>query len=133
MRARGTGTDRGEKGFTLLEVIIAVAILGISLVLIMQLFSAGLRSARASCDFTRAVVHAKDKMEELSHSMTNDSGDFEDGFRWETTVQDYKEEIGDTPYSLVKLMVKIYWPGIFQRQKTYELISLRAMEGDRRL
>ncbi len=87
----GGGLRHSSPGFTLVEIIVAMAILGISLVLVMQLFSAGLRTAKASCDYTIAIVHAKDKMEELSQTLVNDSGEFEDGFKWETVTEDYGE------------------------------------------
>jgi general secretion pathway protein I len=121
-----------NEGFTLFEVIVAVAILGISLVMVMQLFSAGLRSARTSCDYTRAIVHAKDKMEELSATLVNDSGEFDDGFRWESEVHDYKEP-EETDYHLLKLVVKIHWPDALQRQKAYELVSLKVAASEEEL
>jgi general secretion pathway protein I len=110
---------------------VAITIIGIGLVMVMQLFSAGLRSARTSCDYTRAVVHAKDKMEELSDTLVGDSGEFEDGFRWEMEVQDYNPPIlessdaEESSYTLMKLIVKIYWPDVMQRQKAYELVSIK--------
>ena len=120
------------EGFTLIEVIVAMAILGISLVLIMQLFSAGLKSAKASCDYTIAIVHAKDKMEELSQTLANDSGTFEDGFKWETEMQDYKQ-IGESDYKLNKLIVKILWPDALKQQKSIEMVSLKMLTGEEKL
>lgn len=122
---------RGE-GFTLIEVIVSMAILGISLVLIMQLFSAGLKSAKASCDYTIAIVHAKDKMEELSTTLGNDSGTFEDGFKWETEVEDYKQ-IEESEYKLKKLIVRIGWPEALKQQKSLEMVSLRMQTGEEKL
>lgn len=119
-------------GFTLIEVIVAMAILGISLVLIMQLFSAGLKSAKASCDYTIAIVHAKDKMEELSQTLANDSGTFEDGFKWETEIQDYKQ-IDESDYKLNKLIVKILWPDALKQQKSIEIVSLKMLTGEEKL
>ncbi len=115
-------------GFTLIEVIVAIAILGISIAMVMQLFAAGLRAARTSCDYTRAVVHAKDKMEELSVTLENDSGEFEDGFRWEAETQNHKEN-EETGYNLLKLRVKIMWPDVFKKGKHLELVSLKMVSG----
>ena len=123
---------RKGEGFTLIEVIVAMAILGISLVLIMQLFSAGLKSAKASCDYTIAIVHAKDKMEELSQTLANDSGTFEDGFKWETEIQDYKA-IDDSAYKLNKLTVKILWPDALKQEKSIEMVSLKMLTGEEKL
>ncbi|NWG02305.1 MAG: prepilin-type N-terminal cleavage/methylation domain-containing protein, partial [Syntrophaceae bacterium] len=49
------------KGFTLIEVLLAVLILGIGLTLIIELFSGGLRLARTSEEYTRAVNYARMK------------------------------------------------------------------------
>jgi general secretion pathway protein I len=122
---------RGE-GFTLIEITVAMAILGISLVLIMQLFSAGLKSAKASCDYTIAIVHAKDKMEELSATLENDSGTFDDGFKWEAEVEDYKQA-EESDYKLKKLMIKILWPDVLKRPKSIEMVSLKMLTGEEKL
>jgi general secretion pathway protein I len=118
-------------GFTLIEVIVAIAILSISLVMVMQLFSGGLRASRASCDYTRAVVHAKDKMEELSVEPVQDSGEFEDGFAWESDVQPYEElnkELEESDYNMLKIKVKVSWSNRAHKQKSVELVSLKAVE-----
>jgi len=123
---------RKGEGFTLIEVVVAMAILGISLVLIMQLFSAGLKSAKASCDYTIAIVHAKDKMEEMSVTIDNGSGTFEDGFKWETEVEDYKQ-IDESGYMLKKLIVRILWPDALKQQKSIEMVSLKMLTGEEKL
>jgi len=114
-------------GFTLIEVIIAIAILGISLVLIMQLFAGSLRAARTSCDYSRAVIHAKDKMSEIKEEPVQDSGVFDDGFKWETEIEPYRE-VEDEPYKLIKIKITIMWPDAMKNSKTLELVSLKAVE-----
>jgi general secretion pathway protein I len=128
---RSLGSREGEGAFTLIEVIVAIAILGITLVMIMQLFSGGLRASRASCDYTRAVVHAKDKMEELSFDPVSASGEFEDGFKWEAEVEpleELKEKLEDSNYNLLKIKVKVSWSNVLNQQKFVELVSLRTKE-----
>ncbi len=121
-----------KEGFTLIEVIVAMAILGISLVMVMQLFSMGLKSAKASCDYTIAVVHAKDKLEELSQTLVNDSGEFEDGFQWETTVEDYKE-LEENIYKLKKIIVKITWPQTSEKPKSLDMVSVKMVSDQEKL
>lgn len=115
-----------DEGFTLIEVIIAMVILSISFVMMMQLFSGGLRAAWTSCDYAKAIVHAKDKMEELSDNPVQDGGDFEDGFTWESEVNAYREN-EETPLNLLKLKVKVSWEGGVDRQRSVELVSLKAV------
>ncbi len=52
-------------GFTLLEVLVAVALLGIAITVVLQLFSADLRTLAASEDYVAAVTQAEVKMREL--------------------------------------------------------------------
>ena len=127
---RSPVTVNCQQGFTLIEVIVAFAILAISLVMVMQLFSAGLRVSRTSCDYTRAVVHAKDKMEELSLKPVQGSGKFEDGFEWETEVKSYgehNEKLDELGVNLLEVKVKISWDSTSRQQQSIEMVSLRTL------
>ncbi len=123
-----------ERGFTLIEVITTLAVVSISLVMVMQLFSSGLKSSRTTCNYTRAVVHAKDKMEELFQNPEPESGEFDDGFQWETEVQPYEDHeviLEDTDYNILELKVKISWSNSKDSGKSFELISLKTVsEGE---
>lgn len=124
---------KGGAGFTLIEVMVAMAIVAICLVAVMQLFSAGLKISTLSRDFTRAIVHAKDKMEELSIKPQPGSGVFEDGFKWESEVQPYeylKEELETLDVNLIKIKVKILWSSKSNKQESVELASLRIKQKD---
>jgi general secretion pathway protein I len=126
----------GGAGFTLIEVIVAVAILSVSLVMIMQLFAAGLKASRASCDYTRAVMHAKDKMEELYAAPINpqESGEFRDGYKWEADAETYKEspdeELENAGFKLLKLKVKIMWNTSTKKESSVELESLKMVSAE---
>lgn len=89
---------RLEKGFTLIEVIIALAILGIGLTVIMELFSGGLRLGRVSQEYTKAMNFASLKLEEMTGQKTieagEDEGEFDKTFRWRTGV----EKVDILPY-----------------------------------
>ena len=54
-----------QSGFTLLEVLLAVMILGLSITAILFQFQVALRAGSSSKDNTQAVVHAREKLEEL--------------------------------------------------------------------
>lgn len=96
-------------GFTLLEVMISLAILAIGLVTVMQLFSSSLRNAKVSQDYTNAIFAARQKMEELIVTQNDfdgyqESGEFEnlEGYSWEIRSELYEPEDtdGDTRSSL---------------------------------
>ena len=80
-----------QRGFTLMEILVAVMILAISVVVILQLFSGGLKSSRLSGDYTRAIFHARGKMNEilLQDQMTDEvlEGEFDDGYKWYVNVK----------------------------------------------
>jgi len=82
-----------EKGFTLLEVMVAVAILSLGLVIVIQSFSISLRAAETSLNLSKAALLAQRKLSEVELENFSfeslDSGDFgEDypGFSWETEI-----------------------------------------------
>ena len=122
---------KSDSGFTLMEVIVSVAVLAISFVMIMQLFSEGLRASRTSCDYSRAIVHARDKMEEMAISPENTSGEFKDGFRWETEIEPVIEPSEDIGYSLLKIKVRIIWDDVRDKTNHVELISLKTVKEEK--
>lgn len=120
---------RTTPGFTLIEVIIAIVILSISLVLVMQLFAGGLRAARTSCDYSRAVVHAKDKMGELFEDPVQGAGAFGDGFTWETDVNLYKK-LEENNLDLLELKVRVLWNDVSKNPRVVELVGLKAVANE---
>ncbi|PIP37785.1 MAG: hypothetical protein COX19_15835, partial [Desulfobacterales bacterium CG23_combo_of_CG06-09_8_20_14_all_51_8] len=84
------------RGFTLIETLVAVMILAISLVVVMQLFSGGLKANRISNDYLYGIFHASEKMEELLLAPEllpgSFSGDFGDGYQWEAVIDFIEDE-----------------------------------------
>jgi len=129
-----------KQGFTLIETLVAISILGICLVIILQLFSGGLRSGKLSDDYTRAIFYAREKMEEalLAENYTEEilEGEFEDGFRWKiekTLDVSEEEEIEEQmPFSIFIIKVSIRWPsGLHERH--FEISTMKVaerLEGD---
>ncbi|MBI4710007.1 MAG: prepilin-type N-terminal cleavage/methylation domain-containing protein [Nitrospirae bacterium] len=120
---------RARTGFTLVEVVVAIAILAITLVTIMQLFSGGLRASSTSCYYTRAIVHAKDKMEELLVKPVSGSGSFGDGFNWESTIEPYKQP-EDSQFTLLNVTVRISWYKTQDQQDSFEMQSMKTISKD---
>jgi general secretion pathway protein I len=87
-------TTHKPEGFTLLEVMIAVAVLTIALTAILGLQSRSLTLAAESRFHTTAALLAQNKMSEMAvmdmGNLTSDSGDFSDVFSdysWRVSVQ----------------------------------------------
>ena len=128
---------RSEAGFTLLEVLLAVVILGVSLTTILLQFQTALRAGSISQERTNAVIYAKEKLESLKIedelSESSQSGTFENGYEWETEVslyeyEDQEEDISyeDLRHETYKLRATVKWnSGINKRQ--IELITLKTI------
>jgi general secretion pathway protein I len=122
-----------SEGFTLIEVIVTIAIMSITLVMIMRLFSMGLRASKTSGNYTTAIVHARGIMEELTIDPVQGSGTFEDDFEWESEVQEHEElniELEETGINVMKLSVIVYWNESVNKRKSVNLVTLKMVEED---
>ncbi|MGB9627186.1 MAG: type IV pilus modification PilV family protein [Thermodesulfobacteriota bacterium] len=75
-----------KKGFTLIEVVVGLAILGVGLMLIIELFSGGLRLGRVSEEYTKAIHYGRAKLEEFTLKLPTQEGEeegkFNENYRW---------------------------------------------------
>ena len=135
-----TGRTRAG-GFTLLEIAVALAIVGIGMVACMQVFSGGLRLEDRASRQSRAVLHARAAMDALifQRDIKDHTQEFTtaEGFRTKVTVR--HAEVGDgleqvdpdaaPDDSLRYLEVEVAWrdgTGV----KTYTLRSMRMAKED---
>lgn len=130
---------KSQSGFTLLEVLLAVVIMGVSLTTILLQFQTALHAGSISQERTNAVIYAKEKLESLKIedelSESSQSGTFENGYEWETEVslyeyeeEDQEEDISyeDLRHETYKLRAAVKWnSGINKRQ--VELITLKTV------
>ena len=131
-------------GFTLLEVMVAIVILGLGLTVVFELFSGGLKSVEISNDYSNAVILANKKMGELSLKekldVGKEMGDFseEDNYKWEVDIVPYQvdeetnKEIAspsarnDNPIKIYQLDVRVFWKSGLA-EKDVRLTSLRTL------
>lgn len=88
------------RGFTLLEILVAITILAVSFTAIFHLYGGTLRNLERSERHARAAVLGGEKLEELlAHSPfppANGQGTFPGNpdYSYKTTVEEYKEPVG---------------------------------------
>ena len=119
-------------GFTLLEVIVAIAILGIAIAVVLQLFSANLRAISVSGDYVTAATRAEAKMREvLSDDRLSEksfSEETQEGYRIDVSITDVlKERTENLQVKLLEVDLTIHWiQGT--KQKSMSLRTFKVVE-----
>ena len=92
--------DDGRKvnrrgGFTLLEIIVAMAIVGLGVVTLLQIFSLGLRLGARSSVETESMAYGRLVMDEILARRNIDEGasqgNFQDRGRWQLLIQNVND------------------------------------------
>ena len=102
-------------GFTLLEVMVALAVMSIVLVSVYRMHSQSLAMNTAARFYTQAPMLAQSKMAEIealsSSAFPDDSGDFGEpfpGYGWKASVTDVTSEIlGDAAEDLKRVDITV--------------------------
>jgi general secretion pathway protein I len=123
-------------GFTLIEILVAISILGISLVVVLQLFSGALKSSRVSDEYTRAVFYAQETMEEilLRTELTSgvEEGDFDNDYRWRAEIvrmEQIEEEASKLPFDTFQILVDVSWGRVTEgKGKHFQLSTLKVVK-----
>jgi len=99
-RKAQSGSLNRASGFTLLEVMVALAVMSIVLVSVYRMHSQSLTMNTAARFYTQAPLLAQNKMAELealsAEGFPEDSGDFGEqfpGYSWKASVTDVNSEI----------------------------------------
>lgn len=126
---------RAERGFTLLEVLVAFAILAVSLGGLMVAFSDGLRTTNRSVTISTATLQAQSLMEEVGRSIPvrpgQVTGVLEDGARWQVTVEPF--DTGESGAAAVVRSLFAYRVDVtveWDIGRTVSLTSLRLAPDD---
>ena len=108
--------NRG-RGFTLLELLVALTLFAVVGGSLLQLFHSGLRTARLAGDQAHAVLLARSKLTELQAYPALQpgalSGDFDGDYRWEAILAP-PPDVGATesstgPLQLLDLELTVSW------------------------
>jgi len=128
-------TKQWQAGFTLLEVVVAMTIVGLGVVTLLQIFSFGLRLGAKSTAQTEAVAYGRVLMDELlvRQKMEDgtERGSISDKGRWTFQIRTMRNPAGSldlgSPWELkeLKLDMQITDGG---RERQVELSTLRLVK-----
>jgi prepilin-type N-terminal cleavage/methylation domain-containing protein len=108
-----------KKGFSLLELIVAMAVLTIGLIGVLQIFPIGLRASQRAGMMTKASFLAQNRIEDIKLAgfnaitelppkipLSGSDGDF----KWDIKIDDISLEGVESQNNMRKVTVTISWP-----------------------
>lgn len=126
---------RAEKGFTLIEVLVAFTIAALALAALFQAFSTGMRSIEAAAARGALLAEAENRLAEVGATIPLAVGLYQgqaDGRSWEVGIAPHLSPTDDgiAPYGPVLLEVEVTVRGAGGRVQ--RLRSLRVAAGEER-
>ena len=122
---------KNSRGMTLIEVLVAFIVLSVTMAVIMQIFSGGMRNARLAESYSRAVFLAESKMAAVGLERPlipgEDSGQVGGEMHWRVSVTPAEDETPNgqmVPVRLYQVRVMAGWSED-GRERQVELASLR--------
>lgn len=133
-----------DRGFTLIEVLVSMAVLGMTLGLIIVLMGQGLRTVRRTEGYSRALLLARERMDDGMRTAGLDL-DVEEGvvrgsrdYHWEKRVVPLSSDESSqnvnsesTKPSLYRVEVKIHWSeGSKEKELALESVAMSRPQED---
>ena len=101
-------------GFTLLEILVTLALIGIAITVILQLFSSILRALSVSKDYVSAAIRAEAKMREILEGtdLTEKSWSevTDEGYRFDAAITEtLKERTENLQVRMLEIALTVQW------------------------
>jgi general secretion pathway protein I len=133
------GSPKHNKGFSLLEILVAFTLLAVAMGVLMQIFSSGVNGATLADRYAKATMYAESKLATVGIEETlkegSAAGKFDDDFSWsvvvrpyqdpfprETSVIDYEKLM---PSQLFEIALKVTFTPDDHRERVVNLSTLR--------
>ena len=121
-----------ERGFTLLEILVALAIVAIALTGVLQIFSSDLKGITEADDYVKAAIKAESVMREILDSDELEEGSWvestEDGYDTSVTVKGIEEErTEDLSFRLLEVTLNFRWLRD-EKERTLNLMTVKLVE-----
>ena len=132
------GVMQRSRGFTLLEIVVALAILGMGVAVMMQIFSGGLKNIYRMNMAHHAMGHAENVMNEIlsNEAITGEwslSDDLDEEFayvaevrHWEGPEDTFAIEVVEPPVYLLSVQVDVYFKND-PNGKLYRAVCLKTV------
>jgi type II secretion system protein I len=136
------GNEGGKKiglpdGFTLLEVLVSLAITAIAIVLLLQLFSSNLRAIAVSGDAISAAAVANDRLREiladpsLAEGYRSETRD--NGYRMDISIAEVLQDRTDNlPAKLMEVALTVHWSE-GSKDKKFTLRTMKTIDREKGL
>ncbi len=120
----------GQRGFTLLEVLVAFVILLLAFAVLMRIFATGGRGLVAADDVNRAVAYAEAELAAVGVSVPLQTGEAEgelaDGYRWARSIERYPTDESDAS-ARVPLLYRVTTTVHWERRGRPRELSLQTL------
>jgi general secretion pathway protein I len=128
-----------QRGYTLIEVLVAFAILALALTILLGTLSGAARQVRWSDQAGRAALHAQSLLDQVgvaeSLAPGRRSGEFEDGhFHWSLDIAPYDDpllppadRVDPAAPRLLRLSLRVQWGDAGDPRTRLDLQSLRLV------
>jgi general secretion pathway protein I len=125
----------GQRGFSLLEVLVAFVILALALGVLMRVFSGGINNVGVAERYAYATILAESRLAALGVESPLEEGETSgteaSGYRWRTRVSAYQSSgaalDGTTaPVILFQVEVTVGWDHADHQERQVRLTTLRA-------
>lgn len=121
-----------DRGFTLLETLVATSLLGIAIAVILQLFSANLHSISESGDYVAAATRAEVKMREVLDSSDLVEKSYsevtDEGYRMDVSITEaLKDRTENLQLRLFEIALTVHWTN-GSKERAMTLRSMKAVK-----